>query len=180
MSDARKQRADSRELLALVQRLALPLDFGDRRVCRRKVAEIGGEIAALREYDLGDRQFHRDDPPVAAARLHLDPAAEHVRLARSAIARDAGFMRILHMVGYDEVADASADGLVARIAERLFGGGVYGDHHSAVVDDDDGVERGRHDGRIDGRKLLRRLQPVSCLVIGCSGKIVHAAALGGT
>ena len=47
MRDAGEQRADRGEFLALVQRLALALDFRGRRLRRRKVAQIGGEIAPV-------------------------------------------------------------------------------------------------------------------------------------
>ena len=180
MGDAGEQRTDGGQLLALVQRLALPLDLGDRGARGGEVAEIGGKIASFWQHDLGDRQFHRDEAPVPAARLHLDAAAEHMRLARGAIAGDARLVRVLHVVGDDEVADVPADGLLARIAERLDRGRIDGNHHAALVDDDDGVERRGDDGRIDGGKLLRRLQPVFRVLVGRLRRSAHAAALGGT
>ena len=116
------------------------------------------EEAPIGENDLGDRELDGDDAAILAARFHLHPPAEHVRLAGRAVAGQPVLMCSLEMVRHDQVAYRPADRLLFAVAEGRHGSAVQRYDEALLVDHDDGIERRGDHGGVDGSVFLQRPQ----------------------
>ena len=83
---------------------------------------------------------------VGAQGLDLHQAVEHRMLAGLEIALEAGLVRGAIDRRHDQLGQRLADRVGARVAEDAGGGVVELDDAAALVDGDDGIERGVEDG----------------------------------
>ena len=116
----RQQGAQCRHLLALMQRLALPVQLGSGLAPARDVAQVGGEQAAIVEANIGDRQLDRQQPPPASPPPPRSAGRAHAarRCAGSAASRHHG-----QRAGAwdDQVGQVAPEHVGARVAKCQLG-----------------------------------------------------------
>jgi hypothetical protein len=126
----------------LVQRLALPVDFGRRRAGSRQVGEISCEQAAMLQQHLADGERDRKQAAVGPHGFYLNPTAKDLRRPGMQIARQPFHMTLAQRQRHDQRADRPAHGLRPPAAKGLLGSWTELDHGPGLVDRDDAVRGG--------------------------------------
>ncbi len=150
MRDPGQERAQRGNLLALVQGVALPLDFRFCSASIAKVTQICGEHALSGKPKLDDRQLDRKNGAIAPQRLDLDPSANHPTLARSDQAGEAGRVRVPQLRRDDHLPQRTPDHICPPMAEDALGSRIELAQRSGLVHQDHAIQR-----RVDDRPAHR-------------------------
>jgi len=102
-----------------------------------------GEQAPPPYAHFAHRQLDRKGGPTLALRDHFAPGADDALFAGVAITLQVAVMFLMVGRGHEQ-GNVFAQHFRRRIAEQAFSGGVEGIDNPALVDGDDGIDRGVH------------------------------------
>ena len=138
------------------------------------------EQASVWQLDFGNCQLDRNDAAVPAPGIHQHAPAEHVGHPRRMIARHARLMGGPKMIRHDQFANRPPGRVLCGIAEDGLGGGIDADHGSTLIDDDDRIEGGADDGRVEAGMGFNGVQSRRRVALDLTTRVAHAFGRGGT
>ncbi len=171
MGNAGEKGTERRQLLLLVERVALLADFRLGAPRRTLVANMGSEKAPPAKRDVRDGEFDGDQFARREHGRQFEAFAEHMAGARREIAGKTMFMRGPMFGGNDQFGDGLADDRLPLIAEDRLCRRVEVDHKAFPINDDDAVECRSNHRRVVGfefAKLRRCVHALSFRDVGQS------------